>query len=417
MPPMTQDTRRGRRRPRTIEAIAVAGLVLLALGFAEVCLQISGRSSRAAARLLAAPGEADSPLVPDERLIHRGNPLRIDHDEAGYQNESRPTQVDVVTLGDSMTYGLGGRAQAWPSIMAKIMGQRLYNMALPGYGPVHSLFQLDEALAFGPRVLIVAPYFGNDLFDAFAMARRHPGLVVSLPSDLVEQAQSVERRRMFELEVPTPFRLGVDGSEERISAMRRWMSRNLGLYKLVRAAKNRLTMPPASDPLLSRDFGIAAAAITPARLQLGAAPFEGSGWRTILYPRYRLQALDDSDPRIRVGFLVMSAALEEMAERSRAAAVRFLVVLFPTKESVFWPRVTDPDVYAGLRALVATEDRLRAELTARLTSRGIDVIDLLDVLRRADEQPYYEDLDGHPNMAGNRVVAAAVAAQLTREQP
>lgn len=196
-----------------------------------------------------------------------------------------------------------------------------------------------------------------------------------------------------------------------MTGFRRWASDHVQLFKLARALKHRATPSGTPDPLLSRRFSVAAASLTPT-LRESLSPVDAGGWRTILTGGYRLRALDDSDPRIRVGFLVMCAALEEMATRTGVAGVRFLVVLFPTKKSVFWPRVPDPDAHPGLRAMVAGEARLRTELTVRLGNRAVDVLDLLDVLRGAPEQPYHEDVDGHPNEAGNQLVAATVAARL-----
>jgi GDSL-like Lipase/Acylhydrolase family len=399
-------------RAVAVRIVAPAVLFVTALLLVEASLQVASRVSRRVERALAAPWEM-MPVVPDERLIHRGNALMHDHDEAGYRNERRLTRADIVTLGDSMTYGPVDPRHAWPRILGGMARQSVYNMALPGYGPAQSLFQLDAGLALKPRVLIVAPYFGNDLFDSFLMARRHPDLLTALPPELVQRAHEVEARRKLLDDVASPFTVGIDGTEQQVSGARRWMSETVMLFKLARSIRHHAMATRAPDPLLSRDFSVAAAGVTPG-LRHSLSPFEGSGRRTILSGRYRLRALDDSDPRIRVGFLVMGSALERLAEQAqtRAPGTRVLVVLFPTKESVFWPLVPDVDRHPGLRELVANEDRLRAELLRRLTGRGIETVDLLDVLRAAPEQPYYEDVDSHPNPAGYRVVAATIASRL-----
>jgi len=394
-----------------VAVVAVAVLVVGALVVTEVILQVASRVSRDVARLLAAPWEIASPLVPDERLIQRGSPLRFDHDAAGYRNDRRPARADVVTLGDSMTYGPVDPREVWPRILSGATGRATYNMALPSYGPVQSLLQLDDALSLRPQVVIVAPYFGNDLFDSFLMIRRHPTLQVALPSDLMRQASDLDRRQPLEQDVASPFTVGVDGTEQQVTGLRRWVSTHVQLFKLARALKPRATGVPRPDPLLSRNFASAAAALTAERRE-SLSPVEARGWRTILSGRYRLRAVDDRDPRIRAGFLAMCTALEEMAARTRAAGARFIVVLFPTKESVFWPRISDPDRHPGLREIVANEDRLRAELTGRLRTHGVEVLDLLEIFRGAAEQPYHEDVDGHPNGAGYRLVAAVVAARL-----
>jgi lysophospholipase L1-like esterase len=94
---------------------------------------------------------------------------------------------------------------------------------------------------------------------------------------------------------------------------------------------------------------------------------------------------------------------------ARAAGVDVLVVLHPTKESVFWPRgEADPT----LRRLVANEARLHQELIAALEADGIAYVDTLPVLRAATDQPYFEDVDGHLNATGHRRIAEAVAARI-----
>lgn len=52
-------------------------------------------------------------------------------------------------------------------------------------------------------------------------------------------------------------------------------------------------------------------------------------------------------------------------------------------------------------------------MIAALRADGTEVLDLLDVLRQASTQPYWEDIDGHPNAAGKRLIAWAVATHLS----
>src|SRR5262249_44107938 len=105
---------------------------------------------------------------------------------------------------------------------------------------------------------------------------------------------------------------------------------------------------------------------------------------------YRLRALDHRDHRNPLVFRLIGSALTEvalleMADRCRADGVAFLVVLVPTKESVFWSHVREPDRHTGLRELVETEDRLRGELIAVLRAPHIEVLDLLEVLRASPQ--------------------------------
>ncbi len=390
------------------------GMLIVSLAIAEGALQIASRSSLSIERLLAPPWDVDHPLVDDPRLIYRGNPLKADHDSAGYRNPTRPARADIVTLGDSQTYGPADDAGAgWPQALARARSQTVYNMAVPAYGPGQSLLQLDEALSLRPRLIVVAPYFGNDLYDCYRLALRHPDLVASVASELRETASRLESERPLRSEV---LRLYTLITEENITpgppVPPSWYKR-LKLYGLVRAVLYRLLSQPPPKPLLSRRFATAAAAVTPAQREV-VVPFDGADWRTLLTPRYRGRWLDDRDPRIRVGFEVMEHALLGIATRTRAGGVALLVVLIPTKESVFWPRVPNPDDYPGLRQMVADESRLRLELIHDLQAHGIDYVDGLEPLREAPAQPYFEDVDGHPNALGHRVIADALAQHLAR---
>jgi lysophospholipase L1-like esterase len=112
-----------------------------------------------------------------------------------------------------------------------------------------------------------------------------------------------------------------------------------------------------------------------------------------------------------LGHLLEAAveALRAIHVHAMNANVRMLVVLLPTKESVFWPRVRTP--VPGLSRLAEDEARLRAELVAALAAENIPYVDVLPSLRTAAAQTYFENIDGHPNAEGHRVIAEAVRAQ------
>jgi hypothetical protein len=396
------------------------GKNLLLLAFvavlAEVGLTLGARFSAPVRQALAPPWETYPPLVPDEALLSRGNPLYPGHDSAGYRNPSRPARADIVVLGDSQAYGPENPGDAWPRLMTT-GAMSVYNMALPSYGPAHFRLQLEEALALKPRAIVVAPYFGNDFFDAFVVARRHPEIAAGIDESLLEQARRRDAERAIETEVALVAGLGAEDRAPKAprSALRQWLS-STSLYALARGLRYHVFERPQGSPLLANDFGAAVAALSPAQREY-AAPFDEGEWRTILTAPYRAKVLDDRDPRIRMGFEVSRRALGEIARRCRAAGVRLLVVLIPTKELVFATRVGDRTRYPGLERLVSDEARLREEWLRDLEASGIEHVDLLPVLRGAAEQPYPPNIDGHPNRSGNRVIAAAVGARLTADPP
>jgi hypothetical protein len=359
---------------------------------------------------LAPPWQTAAVTTGDARLVTRGNPLHWEHDSAGYNNPVRLSRADIVVLGDSQSYG----RNAWPHLVGRQLGRTLYSMALPAHGPGQNLFQLEQALALRPRLIIVAPYFGNDFYDTYLMTRRHPSLAAGIDPALVEAAAAAERRVSLFQEAGGLF-VATSGPARTASGLRAWASQRLALYGLVRAVRARLA-PPEVSAILSRDFAKAVAALTDEQRRHASA-LDAGGWRTILTSAYRGRVLDDTDPRIRVGFESALAALVALHERCRASGVALLVVLLPTKESVFLPRVVDVAAHPGLAQLVADETRLRGELTAVLVSHGIPHVDPLEALQSARVQPYFEDVDGHPNQAGHEIIATVVVARARQWLP
>jgi hypothetical protein len=392
---------RGRIRRAVVRVVAV----MLGLALAEAILQVVSRVSPAAGAVLG----PNVTWVEDPVLGWRGTPRFVEHDAAGYRNVNRPQRAPIVVLGDSMTYGTGvSPAESWPRLLEAAAGQRVYNMAFPGYCPAHSLLQFEEALSLHPRVLIVSVYTGNDFLDALGVALLNPA-IASLAPDGVGASAAREAQGALVEEVSALFPVESTNVVTKTSAdLWAWLSWNSRLVGLARAVKQALK-PPVVPLLAAADLEAAVAGLTPAQRQVSQI-VDQPGWRTILSPQYRGRVLDDTDVRIREGFEVVEGALREMGRRGRDAGVRILVVVLPTKETVFWPHADQTD--RELARLVTDEARLTGELTSFLESRGIEVIEVLDLLRDSPSQPYFENIDSHPNALGHRLIAGAVSRRL-----
>lgn len=95
-------------------------------------------------------------------------------DVLGFRNRAVPVVADVVAIGDSQTVGRNAPLDwSWPALLAAELPVKqpvVYNMASGGWGPVQYLYMAEKALAFRPRVLVVAFYTGNDAYDAVKVA-------------------------------------------------------------------------------------------------------------------------------------------------------------------------------------------------------------------------------------------------------
>ena len=108
------------------------------------------------------------PQLPDYR---RYGP----HDILGFRNLSVPSVADVITIGDSQTYGNNAATEeTWPGVLQTRLRDRhasVYSMATGGWGPIEYLQMAHYAFSFQPRVIVVAFYTGNDAFDALNAAK------------------------------------------------------------------------------------------------------------------------------------------------------------------------------------------------------------------------------------------------------
>ena len=407
-------------RRRLVFGLVLLGLVVL---FLEGALDVLARVSPRLSALLASPWV--SYTIPDPRLGHRPNPAYPGHDANGFRNPRVPDTADVVALGDSQTYGTGVEAsQAWPSRLGALTGRSIYNMSFGGYGPAHGLLYWEAAAALHPEIVVEAVYAGNDYFDGFDIVYNRGQLpeFASPEPTVQERVRAAERAsplaehvaRMFVMDADVdPAEQGWTTPRSRLSPTA-WIARHSSLYGLARRAcyewKSRRAPAPI-DPRESWEKALAFARAHPDFCQ----PFDGGSARTVFTSRYRLAAIDQSDPRIAEGLRITLRALDRAHGLAAASKIRFLVLLIPTKELVFAESVKDPaEVY---RRLIENEALARRTTMAFLDEHGIEYIDALPALRAqlaAGPQPYHVDHDGHLNEHGHRAIAEAVARRLGR---
>lgn len=370
---------------------ALTGLLLL------VSLLLSAFLAEGVARLVLNPVDylAVDPVYDPVLRVHIP-PHTSGHDAWGFRNRAVPDSADIVTIGDSQTYGISAPAAlSWPSQLATVTGHTVYNLGLGGYGPVqyHELLR-TRALTLRPRAVVIGLYFGNDLLDAYTTVYglrhwshlRRPGF----PTVSDSMAVVPDRRVLF-------------------GFARDWLARHSVVYRVASFA---------AIGGLARSLEFSAQ--TPGR---DVIPFRhpGHGARTGLTPRARLQALDPDSATVREGLRLSLDQLEQIGRDCRAARVQLLVALIPTKERVMEPwlgSLTDGADGAPLRRLLHSEAMAHREITTRLDSLGLRFIDLLPPLREAASvrSIYPANDDGHPNSEGYAAIAGAIARELRQFQ-
>lgn len=320
-----------------------------------------------------------TPVV-DSKLVLKLEPYSAGHDEWGMRNSRVPGSVPIVAIGDSQTYGVAARAKySWPAQLARMLGTDVYNMGLGSYGPhQYQVLLEDRALGLAPDIIIVGLYFGNDLHNASIYHR----VVERIRRDpeWVPWTTSVRKSiRDFLSEYSTVYKLianvGVVNAQLILS--------KYGIYEF----------PDEFTELLDEDDGI----------------------RTFLTPKKRLIALDRDDGKVERGFGEAMSVLGEMGAVCREQDIELLVLLIPTKETVY-RRYVEKHRHALanvdlLEKLLADEEFYFHRSAAALMAFDIDHIDLRQAMsdQLSSQSLYPSHDDGHPNRHGYEVIAREVS--------
>ena len=273
------------------------------------------------------------------------------HDVLGFRNRQVPLVADVVTIGDSMTYGNNALMEhAWPGVMHDAIGPdttEVYNISTGGWAATQYLYMFAKAIMFKPRTVVVAYYTGNDPLETFAMVYGNEQWQWLIPDD------ALTREDAPKVEYPVP-------------EAQRW----------------RVTF---SD-------GVEAA----------------------FTPTLRLASNSDH-PAVNAGFEIMAMTAEQIGELAARAGTSLVFTIIPTKELVYANKVAQAglDVPADYDKLVRREQENIDALASRMRAvPGARYIDVVTPLQQAALEPvnlYTSTINGHPDAAGYRVIGETVA--------
>jgi lysophospholipase L1-like esterase len=303
-------------------------------------------------------------ILPDPLTIKRARPLMPEasvlgpHDILGFRNRSVPYSAEVVTIGDSQTYGNNAVLEAnWPSQLASKLPEPsrvVYNMSCGGWDGAQYLYACEKALRLRPKVIVVAFYSGNDPIGAFSVVygashwrdlRPDPGLADS-------DAPAVN-----------------------------W--------------------PPQPDEMWSCTFG--------------------DGSKTTFTPELRLASNLPSHPAVEAGWEILSIVAQRMAAIVIEAGAVPLMTVIPTKELVYARRIQEENIQASamFRKLVNSELENIDQFAMSLVQLEIGYVDLVRPLQEAarNEMLYPEDSDGHPHARGYQVIAEVLLPEVSRVLP
>jgi hypothetical protein len=323
-------------------------------------------------------------------------------DHWGFRNPSIPTTADIVAIGDSHTYGNTARmSESWPMVLGKLTGESVYNMGLGGYGPNQYLYLLQtKALQLKPRMIICGLYMGDDFENAFSISYglSHWSYLRRLP---LKDAK-------FYIWDPPASRPSI------VKRARVWLSQHSILYQLAfhglfGGGKIQGEYQIRNASKLYPD--LATSLIIPEAHVLEA-----------FRPKSMLSRLDQQSPEIKEGMRITFGLLKEMNDICKANHMQFVVVVIPTKESVFseyFERNRGLPLSDVLSNLRENDQLARDRLFTFMTKADISYVDALPALKsQAGHELYARTAsDMHPSRNGYRVIAETIANCLKRDDP
>ena len=281
------------------------------------------------------------------------------NDILGFRNTVVPTVADIVTIGDSMTYGNNVvMDQNWPSFMQSNLRRNditVYNMSTGGWAAVQYLDMFSNAEAFNPRVVIVAFYTGNDPMESFVMVYGNEYWHDLIPDSALSKSDAPA----VSLEMPESETWDVQFKD---------------------------------------------------------------GVHTVFTPSLRMTSNSEM-PAVRAGYDIMSSVAKRMGIQAQQKGIRLVFTIIPTKELAYAEKVAGEEIVVrDDYALLVEKEMGNLVYLANLLSAIPEAlyVDVLGPLQEAAKGPaalYPEDKNGHPVAAGYEVIGRALADSVKQFMP
>jgi|CXWL01.1.fsa_nt_gi hypothetical protein len=318
-------------------------------------------------------------------------------DEWGFRNRGVPSIADIVAVGDSHTFGnTAAMNDSWPSVVARATGSEVYNLGLGGYGPNQYYHLLTtKGFKLHPKWVICGLYMGDDFENAFSVTYGldhwsflRNGLWDNVNADIWGTSE------------PPVWGAGV----------RNWLSEHSMVYRLV-----------FHGPLLA----MVKESVRLKQVSTDRDPYttalvvEDQNIREAFRPIEMVARLDQSSGPVREGMRITFHLLKEMDGACRQEGCKLLVVIIPTKETVFSEYLENHPklhLHEALDRVIVNERSARKTLLEFLVGAGIAHLDTLPALKESVGNQLYAQTtrDMHPGKNGYRVIGEAVAEHLKR---
>lgn len=376
----------------------VSRAVLIKVMTLGVSLALGVFGCEVLSRFALNPADFLSPrMVKDDVLGITVAPHSSGFDEWGFRNREVPRIADVVTVGDSHTYGNTSKMDdAWPSVVARATKLQVYNLGLGGYGPNQYYHLLTtKGLKLHPKWVVCGIYMGDDFENAFMITY---GL---------DHWASLRKGQWKDI---NPDIWGAAAPPVWGADIRNWLSEHSMVYRLI---------------FHSPVFAILKEAVRFNQVSEKIDPYatalivEDQNIREAFRPIGMAERLDKNSGPVQEGMRITFHLLKEMDRACKQAGCTFLTVIIPTKETVFAEYIAkDPHLHLrdALEQVIVNEQSVKKDLVEFLSSEGIAHVDALPALRRSVKDQLYAQTtrDMHPGKNGYRVIGDTVVEYLVQ---
>jgi hypothetical protein len=275
-------------------------------------------------------------------------------------------------------------------------GLEVYNLGLGGYGPNQYYHLLTtKAVKLHPKWVVCGLYMGDDFENAFSITY---GL---------DYWSSLRSGKWNNVDadiwgVSEPLVWGAD--------VRNWLSENSLIYRIV---VHGPLIAMVKESIRFRETSSNSDPNTTALL------IEDKNIREAFRPIGISNRLDQTNAQITEGMRITVHLLKEMDKVCKQEGCRLIVVIIPTKETVFseyLEKNTKIHLNEVLDRLIANERLAKQTLVESLADAGITHIDTLPALKQSVGNQLYAQTtrDMHPSKNGYRIIGEVVAQYLER---
>lgn len=323
--------------------------------------------------------------IHDDKLVYRISPDMGDIDENGFRNPGTFETVDMVTIGDSHTFGFNVSSEnSWPRQLATMSNMTVYNFGVAGYGSLQYHYLIDEAIKLKPKHIILGLFPANDLYDACKLI------------DTLPYWNQWAREHHYDTDACVGSRKS--GTQVGTSGPLEFLVENTATGSLV-----AYVWKLASERL---NLGIEGEAVF---ISHESSPTIITHKRIDNHNRY----MDLERNAISLGLDIFETFIKDAKVKSDLNDIVLSILIIPSKERVYYGYLTQqgyqlPDNY---HQLVDNENGLIDRFSLMFDELGINYVDAMPyVLRELDstKHVYPNTGDGHPLAPGYKAYVEAV---------